>query len=100
MSTWFFLPLGDGMTAADTLDQIRGLFQAHFEAAGRPAGMAVFTRYDSEDHLHCEASAYFSPEAEGIAKTMHAQPCDRPLRRGLGLLAGAPEGWATLFPEI
>jgi len=99
MSTWFHLSLGDGMTAADTLNQIRDSFQVYFETAGEPAGMAVFTRYDSEDRLHCEVNAYFSPEAEGIAKTLHAQPSDKPLRKGLGLLAGNPSCWAILFPE-
>ncbi|MBI3175998.1 MAG: hypothetical protein HYZ25_19940 [Chloroflexi bacterium] len=87
------------MTATDVLDQIRDSFQAYFEAAGRPAGMAVFTRYDSEDRLHCEVNAYFSPEAERIAKTLHAQPCDKPLRKGLGLLTGTSDCWAILFPE-
>jgi hypothetical protein len=99
MSTWFHLSLGDGMMAADTLDQIRDSFQAYFKTAGKPVGMAVFTRYDSEDRLHCEVNAYFSPEAEGIAKELHAQPCDKPLRKGLGLLTGIPDCWMILFPE-
>ncbi len=99
MSTWFSLPLGDGMMAPDMFDQIRAAFAPRFEKAGGPTGMAIFTRYDSEDRLHCEVTAYFSPEAAEIAKHFDAEPCSKPLRKGLGLLAGNPSCWAILFPE-
>jgi hypothetical protein len=99
MSTWFHLPLGDGMMAPDMFDQIHAIFGPHFEAAGNPVGMAVFTRYDSEDRLHCEVTAYFSPEADKVARYFDAEPCNKPVRKGLGLLAGDPDCWVILFPE-
>ena len=98
-STWFFLSLGDGMTADELSEEIRAAFQTAFESAGKPADMAVFKRLESEGRLHCEVIAYFSPLAEGLAKRFDAGPCQRPERSGLGLLAGYEGSWAVLFPE-
>ena len=50
--------------------------------------MAVFTRPDVEGRLHCEVMAYFSPAASDVAKAFDAEPCEKPARMGLGLLAG------------
>ena len=50
--------------------------------------MAVFVRSVSEGRLHCEVIAYFSPAAADVAKTFDGQPCPKPAREGLGLLAG------------
>jgi len=43
--------------------EIEAAFAPVFAAAGKPAGMAVFTRYDSEGHLQCRVTAFFSPAA-------------------------------------
>jgi hypothetical protein len=97
-STWHSLPLGDGMTAAEPSEEIRAAFRAAFTSAGEPADMAVFTRHES-GNLHCEVIAYFSPSAAGLAMLFDAEPCQRPSRSGLGLLAGKEVCWSVLFPE-
>jgi hypothetical protein len=97
--TWHSLPLGDGMTADEPAEEIRAVFQAAFTSAGEPADMAVFTRHESEGRLHCEVIAYFSPSAAGLAELFEAEPCERPSRSGLGLLAGNEISWSVLFPE-
>ncbi len=61
--------------------------------------MAVFTRPESEGRLYCEVIAYFSPAAASVAKAFDAEPCLKPERTGLGLLAGDQNCWSVLFPE-
>jgi hypothetical protein len=99
MTTWFYKNLGDAMMAGQPSDEIREAFLLLFDAAGNPEDMAVFTRSDSEGRLHCEVSVYFSPSSAAVAKTFDAQPCDKPLRTGLDLLAGDKNCWSALFPE-
>ncbi|MDM7911752.1 MAG: hypothetical protein QUS09_01505, partial [Methanotrichaceae archaeon] len=64
-----------------------------------PPEMAVFTRPESEGRLHCKVMAYFSPAAADVAETFDAEPCVKPARAGLGLLAGDERSWSVLFPE-
>ncbi len=97
--TWYSLPLGDGMMADEPKDEICELFLPLFKSAGNPAEMAVFTRHESQGRLHCEVVAYFSPAASAVANAMDAEPCERPERGGLGLLAGDESSWSILFPE-
>ena len=97
--TWYSLPLGDGMMADEPSEEIRAAFQAAFKSAGEPADMAVFKRLESEGRLHCEVIAYFSPSASGVAQLFDAEPCQRPSRSGLGLLAGDEDSWSVLFPD-
>jgi len=99
MSPWLSKSLGDALMAGELLGHIQEAFQAEYERAGRPADMAVFVRYESEGRLHCEARAYFSPAAARVARAVDAAPCNRPVRVGLDLLAGAPESWRALFPD-
>ena len=87
------------MMAGTPADDIEGLFLDRFSAAGKPPAMAVFTRPESEGRLYCEVIAYFSPAAAGIAQALDAEPCERPARLGLSLLAGDPGCWQVLFPE-
>jgi len=61
--------------------------------------MAVFTRPESEGRLHCEIIADFSPATTGVARAFAAEPCQKPVRMGLSLLAGDPGCWEILFPE-
>lgn len=96
---WHSLPLGDGMMADEPSDEIRATFEEMFMSAHQPADMAVFTRHESEGRLHCEVIAYFSPSASGVAKLFDAEPCQKPVRSGLGLLAGSEEAWKVLFPN-
>jgi hypothetical protein len=41
--------------------------------------------------------AYFSPAAQAVAKAFDAEPCEKPARAGLGLLAGSEKAWSALF---
>lgn len=100
MDTWYSISLGDGMMAAGTpTAEIEELFLPLFSAAGKPPEMAVFTRPESEGQLHCEVIAYFSPAAAAVAKALDAKPCEKPMRLGLGLLAGDERSWSVLFPD-
>jgi hypothetical protein len=98
MSAWFYVSLGDAIMAHEPSEKIRKAFAARFQSAGRPEDMAVFTRNDSEGRLHCEVTAYFSPAAAEIAQAFDVQPCERPLKPGLELLAGSELSWVRLFP--
>lgn len=99
MSSWYVLSLGDGMMAGSSSAELEALFVRQHGAAGEPPEMAIFTRPESEGRLHCEVFAYFSPAAEEIARTFRAEPCAKPARDGLSLLAGHPGCWSVLFPE-
>ncbi len=99
MKHWYSVSLGDGMMAPVPSAEIEERFQAAFVPAGKPPEMAVFTRSESEGRLHCEVIAYFSPAAAEVAKDFGAQPCPKPERTGLGLLAGDEQAWAVLFHE-
>lgn len=77
--------------------EIEEAFRRAFSAAGSPPEMAVFTRPESEGRLHCEVMAYFSPAAWEVAEAFDAEPCEKPARQGLGLLAGREEAWSALF---
>jgi hypothetical protein len=99
MDIWYSKALGDGIMAATPSDEIERAFQQLFKAAGKPLNMAVFTRPESEGRLHCEVMAYFSPAAKDVARAFDAQPCEKPSRAGLGLLAGDERSWSVLFPE-
>lgn len=99
MSTWYSCNLGDGIMAATPQAEIKERFERVFIAEGKPPEMAVFTRSETEGRLHCEFFAYFSPAAITVAKEFDAQPCEKPVRSGLGLLAGDERSWSVLFPE-
>jgi hypothetical protein len=100
MGTWFSMSLGDGMVAVLPSAEIEERFLPLFTAAGKPPEMAVFTRPESEGRLHCEVIAYFSPAAIVVAKASQAEPCEKPARAGLSLLAGDERSWSVLFPEL
>jgi hypothetical protein len=99
MDNWYSLVLGDGLTSGALSAEVEEVFAPIFMAAGRPSAMAVFTRPESEGRLHCEVIAYFSPAARDVANALDAEPCERPLRTGLSLLAGNESAWSVLFAE-
>ena len=99
MNSWYSLSLGDGMTAGSPSSEIEEAFWQAFAKAGEPSAMAVFTRPESEGRLYCEVIAYFSPAARQIAVEFDAEPCEKPVRIGLALLAGKPEAWSILFGD-
>lgn len=88
------------MTASLSSDEIKETFLRSFQAKGTPPDMAVFTRLGSEGRLHCEVMAYFSPAAQEVAKSFHAQPCAKPSRMRLDLLAGNAKAWSVLFDDM
>lgn len=96
MNDWHTLNLGDGIMAAMPSAEIEERFQL---SAPLLPEMAVFVRSESEGRLHCEVIAYFSPAAAALAKAFEAQPCPKPARAGLSLLAGAEQAWSLLFGE-
>jgi hypothetical protein len=97
METWYSKDVGDGLTAYEPCAEIEAAFAPVFAAAGKPAGMAVFTRYESEGHLQCHVTAFFSPAAASVARQFDAVPCARPARDGLTLLCGYERSWSALF---
>lgn len=99
MSTWYVLSLGDGMTSGALAAEIEEAFGRRFTTPAIRPEMAVFTRPESEGRLHCEVMAYFSPGAAEVAKAFDAEPCKRPIRAGLALLAGDQSSWSVLFAE-
>ena len=99
MEIWYSTSLGDGMTSGVVATEIEEAFARTFTTAGSPPTIAVFTRSESEGRLHCEVIAYFSPAAREVATAFDAEPCARPVRTGLSLLAGDENSWSVLFPE-
>jgi hypothetical protein len=99
MTSWYALSLGDGLTAHLPSRRIEQAFTPLYEAAGKPAEMAVFLRYKSAGGLHCRVTAYFSPATADIARHFAANSCARPSRRELQLLAGDTHCWSQLFPD-
>ena len=99
METWYNLNLGDGMFGALPATEIEAAFERSAKEDNCPPQMAVFTRLESEGRLHCEMIAYFSPAAQALAGDFQAQPCPKPKRQGLTLLAGSSTVWTQLFPN-
>lgn len=99
MTNWYALSLGDGLTAHLPSRKIEQAFIPFYEAAGKPAEMAVFLRYESQGQLHCRVTAYFSPATADIARQFAANTCAKPSIRDLQLLAGDTQSWARLFPD-
>ncbi len=99
MEIWYSTSLGDGMTSGAVAGEIEEAFARASAAAENPSAMAVFTRPESEGRLHCEVIAYFSPASREVATAFDAEPCARPARTGLSLLAGDEHSWSVLFPE-
>jgi hypothetical protein len=99
MDTWYSVSLGDGIMAPAPSAEIEAMFLQEFNTTGQPSDMAVFIRPESEGRLYCEVIAYFSPAAKEIANAFDAEPCEKPARAGLGLLAGDKLSWSVLFPE-
>jgi hypothetical protein len=97
MKRWHSLSLGDAVTAHVPLTRIREAFEVEFPAGARAADVAVFVRYESEGRLHCEATAFLSPQAGELARRLGAHACAAPVREGLELLAGGEGCWDAIF---
>lgn len=97
MNTWWSLALGDGMMAVAVCEELREKFAAARAHTHAPANMAIFKRHDLEHSLHCDVTAYFSPDAAQLAQTVGAVRCAAPLRAGLELVAGDATVWNSLF---
>ena len=88
MGSWFSKNLGDAMLAGEALARIERLFKVTYAKAGKPKGMALYIRHESEGHLHCEVIIYLSPASADVAREIDADSCERPSPHDLGLLAG------------
>lgn len=97
MNTWHMKELGNGVEANISTNQICDVFDVAFLASGTSIGMAIFSRYDLESHL---VTVYFTPEASGIAKTLDAIPCEKPIKNDLALLFGDQRATQLFFPEL
>lgn len=87
------------MTFGIAAAEIEQAFGGLFPPGERSPEKAVFTRPESEGRLHCDVIAYFSPASENLASRFDAQPCEKPARAGMTLLAGDESSWSVLFPE-
>lgn len=96
METWYRKTLGDGVAASAPSLRIQRLFPSLFADSGQPSSMAVFSRHDRTVN---EVTAYFSPQAVGLAALFGASPCEKPPSDGIGLLVGHSRSWEILFPE-
>ena len=101
MDTWYSKELGDAIYGEDKAlhETMSPYFQQLFLQAGKPPEMAVFTRLESEDRMHCGLVVYFSPAAHEVANRFGGTPCEKPVRAGLDLFVGDPTCWPALFPE-
>lgn len=98
MTIWYSINLGDALLAGEPLAHLEELFLTEYALAGKPLGMALFTRHESTGDLHCELIAYLSPAALVVAHAVGAARCVRPSPVGLSLLAGEEACWRMLFP--
>ena len=97
METWQSKALGTGVSAATPSTAIQEAFGPAFIAAGRPSGMAVFSRYDMRNDV---VTAYFSPASGTLAAGFGASPCPKPEPDNrLALLVGDATSWDIHFPE-
>jgi len=99
MNSWYMSNLGDAMLAEEALEGIRNLFTSVIAPHHHSDDMAIFIRHESEGRLHCEVIAYFSPAVAHVADAVDAVVCNKPVRQGLGLLAGSENAWSILFPD-
>lgn len=94
---WYSCNLGDGLLAWEPLQRIENAFEQLYQKSGEPEQLAIFKRHDMEGHLHCEVVVYFAPAAAELARKFGAQPCVKPVRDSLSLVAGNPQAWTLLF---
>lgn len=95
-TTWFSKAVDDGIEADDPSPRIQAAFLPFFAAAGWPADMAVFSRYDLTTNV---VTVYFTPAAASLALSHGATPCEKPSSEDIGLLVGDQHAWQLFFPE-
>lgn len=96
MSTWYSKTLGDGVSAHEPSYLIKRAFVPAWVSAGCPITMAVFSRYDLRENI---VTVYFTPEAEQLAKSFNATPCEKPSADRLGTLVGHPLAFEAHYPR-
>jgi hypothetical protein len=99
MNTWSYINLGDATLAGPALERLLHPLRSAFEDAGPGAGIAVFTRHESEGRLHCDLLVYFSPAASTLARSLGARTCARPAPGDLDLAVGSPGVRDRLFDD-
>ena len=92
---WHSLSFGNGSDAFAPTHRLQETFFNAFRTAGRPHGMAMFSRNDSSKN---DVEIFFSPDASVFAKTIPGcRPCHRPQTARLALLVGHVRCWDLLF---
>lgn len=93
--SWYSKEFGNVRDAQAPIRKVVAAFAVAPAASEDPGGPAVFSRFDAMTNV---VTAYFSPAAASLARTMGALPCDRPSPTELALLAGAPHLLAQGLP--
>lgn len=96
MSQWQSREFDEPLQDKQIAQQIQAAYTPLFAAAGRPADMAVFCRYDA---MTRKTTYYFSPGASALARKFGATACDKPKKEGhLSLLVGTAAVWEIFYP--
>ena len=95
MNTWFRKSLGDAVMAAPELEALKEQFATTYQQQPDCDHAAIFVHYDSGNHLHCEVTVYFSPDAVSLALSVGAQTCKQPPATILSLLCGDKQALTT-----
>jgi len=96
MDSWSSLEIGGGAEANKFTGEIQEAFLPVFEAAGKPKGMAVYSRCEI---MSGTVTLYFTPSADMFSGVFGAAPCEQPPTEGLVFLAGDADALATGSPH-
>lgn len=96
MASWHSKDVGDGLSALGPSSRLHEAFIALVKAGHTPPGIGVFSRYDLRANT---VTWYFSPDAELLAKSFGASPCEKPTpNKGFALSVGDSRSWEIHFP--
>jgi hypothetical protein len=86
---WYRIDVGRAAGAKARLQDLLDRFAQAFDARGRPAGMAIASTVDTDDHL----TLYLTPGCADLARALpDAQTCEVPPIQRLTWIAGTPQG--------
>ena len=98
-SAWFTKNPGDALLAGEALSQREADFLSTHKDPGGRNKLAIFIRHETEERLHCELKACFSPNTVGLARKVDVIPCTRPSRSGLSLLVDSQAACDAPLPS-
>ena len=96
MKSWSSLDIGGGAEANKFTGEIEEAFLPVYEAAGKPKGMAVYSRCEL---MSGAVTLFFTPGAGIFGGVFGATPCETPPPKGLVFLAGDADTLATSTAE-